>query len=91
VRIEAQHLPHGRALGRSITVTTKDEIYAIVDSLTEDQLEAARQVLLDLAIPEDDEPLTADELAAIDRMDRARESGSLIPHDQLRRRRGTRP
>ena len=72
-------------------MTTKDEIYAIVDSLPEDQLEAARQVLLDLAIPEDDEPLTADELAAIDRMDRARESGSLIPHDQIRRRRGTRP
>ena len=72
-------------------MTTKDEIYAIVDSLPEDQLEAARQVLLDLAIPEDDEPLTADELAAIDRMDRARESGSLIPHDQLRRRRDTRP
>jgi hypothetical protein len=71
-------------------MTTRDEIYAIVATLPEDQLDAARQALLDLAIPEDDEPLTPDEIAAIERMDRARDSGSLIPHDEVRRRRGTR-
>jgi hypothetical protein len=69
-------------------MTTRDEIHAIVDKVPDEQLDAARLALLDLAIPEDDEPLTPDEIAALEHAELTERYGTLLSHDEVRRRLG---
>jgi predicted transcriptional regulator len=69
-------------------MTTRDEIHAIIDTMPDERLDAARLALLDLAIPDDDEPLTTAELAALEHAEQSAKHGTLIPHEEVRRRLG---
>jgi hypothetical protein len=77
------------------TMIARDDLHAMLDAIPEDRLEAAREALAALAdrvqlaltnAPEDDEPLTEDDLQAIaDGRDDA-EHGRTITLDEHERR-----
>ena len=78
-------------------MTTKEQLHALVEALPESQLDAAAAALEPLAdpvlrallmAPEDDEPLTAEEQAAIAESRAAYGRGEFVAHDELKRRLG---
>jgi hypothetical protein len=70
----------------------RDELHTILDSIPEDRLSAAREALAALAdpvllallsAPEDDEPLTDEDLEALAEARAERERGELVLLDDL--------
>jgi hypothetical protein len=70
----------------------RDDLHTILDSIPEDRLDAAREALAALAdpvllallsAPEDDEPLTEEDLQAIAEGHAEMERGELVPLDDL--------
>ncbi|MFN8635997.1 MAG: hypothetical protein U0893_19285 [Chloroflexota bacterium] len=65
----------------------RDELHALVEKLTDDQLHEAQIALLDVLAPYDDEPLTQGELEALERSERS-DGRDRIEHEEVRRRVG---
>jgi hypothetical protein len=65
----------------------RDELHALVEKLTDEQLREAQIALLDVLTPDDDEPLTAAELEALERSERS-DGRDRITHEEVRRRLG---
>lgn len=77
--------------------TTRDRLHELLDTVPDDQLDEMEQALAALAaltresgtashaldVPEDDEPVTIEDLVAIARGHAAYERGDAIPDDQL--------
>ena len=70
--------------------TTREQLHEMIDALPAEQFDAARHALWELSIPEDDEPVTDDDLEAIrlGREEYAR--GEFVTNDELKRRLGLR-
>lgn len=68
--------------------TTRDELRKIVDELPDDRLDEARAALALLNIPDDDEPVTAEELEAVAQGREAYRRGETIPGEVVRRELG---
>jgi predicted transcriptional regulator len=60
--------------------TTRDDLRALVDTLPDDLLDEAEAFIRDLAIPDDDEPYTDEDLAAIAEGREEYRRGETIPH-----------
>ena len=61
--------------------TTRERLREMVDTLPEDRLDEAAVALRALTIPEDDEPVTDEDLEAIRAGREEYLRGELIPHD----------
>ena len=70
--------------------TTREQLHAMIDALPAEQFDAARHALYLLTIPEDDEPLTEEDLEAIREGREAYLRGETIPHEEAMRRIGLR-
>jgi len=68
--------------------TTREELRRLVDTLPEDRLDEAKVTLTLLSVPDDDEPVTAEDLEAIARGRDAIRRGELIPHEEVKREMG---
>jgi hypothetical protein len=72
-------------------MTTKEALYRIIDALRDDEAECLLQTLGDpvsraLALaPEDDEPLTAEQLAAVEQAREAYRRGEWVSDEEVRR------
>jgi hypothetical protein len=66
-------------------MSLRDDLHALVERLTDEQLRDAQIALLDVLTPYDDEPLTAAELEAIERSERL-DGRERIAHEEVRRR-----
>jgi predicted transcriptional regulator len=76
----------------------RERLHALVDTLAEDELQAALRFLEHLGTedvaplwslsdaPADDEPLTSDDEAALAEAERDVAEGRIVPHDEARRR-----
>lgn len=69
-------------------VTTREDLQRLLDALPDDRLDEARAVLTLLAVPEDDEPLTDDELVSIREARAAYARGEFSTNDDLKVRMG---
>jgi len=65
--------------------TTRDELRQLIDTLPDDRLDEARAALTILNVPDDDEPITPEDLEAIARGREAYRRGELISHDEVKR------
>jgi hypothetical protein len=68
--------------------TTREQLRQIVDTLPDERLDEAGAVLTLLNVPDDDEPTTAEDLAAIREGRAAYARGETIPDDVVRRELG---
>jgi predicted transcriptional regulator len=68
--------------------TTREQLRQLIDTLPDDRLDEARAALTMLNVPDDDEPTTAEDLAAIASGREAYQRGELIPHEELKREMG---
>lgn len=74
-----------------MTTATKEALYRLIDQMPDEQAERLLHALEDqvaraLALaPVDDEPLTADQLASVERARRAYRRGEWTPGDRVRR------
>ena len=68
--------------------TTRERLHALLDELPDDRLDEAGAALSLLNIPDDDEPTTAADLAAIARGREAYRRGETIPDDVVARELG---
>jgi hypothetical protein len=68
--------------------TMRDDLRKLLDELPDERLEEARAALTLLNVPDDDEPVTAEELEAIARSRENRRLGRMIPDEVLRRELG---
>ncbi|HVC34566.1 MAG TPA: hypothetical protein VNL16_13735 [Chloroflexota bacterium] len=77
-------------------ITSRERLHQLVDRLPADQLDAARRALDQvvaadpvlhalLTAPEDDEPLTDADRAALEEARADIAAGRLIPHEQVKR------
>jgi hypothetical protein len=64
--------------------TTRDELRKLVDTIPDERLDEARLALALLNVPEDDEPLTDEELESIREGRIAYIRGEAIPDEELR-------
>jgi hypothetical protein len=64
--------------------TTREQLRKMLDELPDDRLEEARMALTLLNVPEDDEPLTEEELESIREGRIAYIRGETIPDEELR-------
>ena len=68
--------------------TTREQLQKMLDELPDDRLDEARMALVLLNVPEDDEPITAEDLEAlVDGRDEYRR-GETIPGHVVRRELG---
>ena len=79
-------------------MTTKEELYSLVDDLPDSELHAARRYLeylrstgdpvlrAFLEAPDDDEPETEEERAAMAEAHEDFRAGRVVPHDEAKRR-----
>jgi predicted transcriptional regulator len=65
--------------------TTRERIRELLDTLPDDRLEEAEAFIRDLAIPDDDEPYTDEDLAAVAEGREEYRRGETIPHDEAMR------
>ena len=65
--------------------TTREELRRLVDTLPDDRLDEARTSLILLNVPDDDEPVTAEDLEAIREGRAAYARGETIPDDVVAR------
>mgnify|MGYP001596588904 CR=1 FL=1 len=83
----------------AITATTKKELKRLVDQLPHNELYTAHRFLEYLVVqgtdavlraiqkaPVDDEPLTAEDIAALREADEDIIAGRVVPHEEARRR-----
>jgi hypothetical protein len=70
--------------------TTREHLHELVNRLPPEQFDAARHALWELSIPEDDEPVTAEELASIEEGRDAYARGEYVSNDEMKRRLGLR-
>ncbi len=63
--------------------TTRERLQELIDALPDDRLDEAAAALAILNVPDDDEPTTADDLAAIAEGRAAYRRGAAIPDDEL--------
>jgi len=68
--------------------TTREDLRRLLDALPDDRLDEARAALTLLTVPEDDEPLTDEELASIEEGRAAYARGDYITNDELKARMG---
>ena len=68
--------------------TTREQLRKLLDQLPDDRLDEAGAALALLNVPEDDEPLTDEELESIREGRIAYARGESIPHDEAMRRLG---
>ncbi len=61
--------------------TTREQLHELVDTLPDDRLDEARATLAMLNVPDDDEPYTDEDLAAVAEVRAELERGETIPHD----------
>jgi predicted transcriptional regulator len=73
-------------------VTTKDDLYRLIDGLDEDDARLALERLQDLQLPRalrdapiDDEPVTDEDLAAIAEAEADIAAGRVVSHEEIRR------
>ena len=66
-------------------MSLRDELHALVEKLTDEQLREAEIALLDVLTPYDDEPLTEAELEALERSDQSM-GRNRITHEEAQRR-----
>ena len=66
--------------------TTRKELQKLLDELPDDRLDEARLALALLNVPEDDEPLTDEELESIREGRAAYARGEYVTNDELKRR-----
>ncbi len=69
-------------------MATREELHRLVDELPETELDAARSLLDDLRNGMDDDTLTPEELAEIERGREAIRRGEYITMEEYRRQRG---
>lgn len=74
-------------------MTERDRLHALVDTLPEEELSTARHLLESRALakalhdaPLDDEPLTAEDQAALEEAERDLAEGRVLSHAEARRR-----
>lgn len=65
----------------------RDDLHALVEQLTDEQLRDAQIALLDVLTPDDDEPLTGPELDALERSERSG-GRDRVTHEEVRQRLG---
>ena len=68
--------------------TTRERLHALLDELPDERLEEAGAALALLKVPDDDEPTTPEDLAAIARGREAYRRGETIPDDVVARELG---
>ena len=68
--------------------TTRERLRELLDALPDDRLEEAAVALRALSIPEDDEPVTDEDRAALATAHEAYVRRELIPHDVAMRQIG---
>ncbi len=68
--------------------TTRDQLRKMLDEIPDDRLEEAGAALTLLSVPEDDEPLTDDELESIREGRIAYIRGEYVTNDEMKRRLG---
>ena len=68
--------------------TTREQLHAMIDALPSEQFDAAAHALWVLSVPEDDEPVTDRDLAAIARGREAYRRVETTSDDELRRELG---
>lgn len=64
--------------------TTRDQLRKMLDDIPDDRLDEAGAALTLLSVPEDDEPLTDEELESIREGRVAYARGEAIPDEELR-------
>lgn len=65
--------------------TTREELREMLDAVPDDRLDAARLALYALTIPDDDEPFTDEDLAAVAETRAELEAGLTVDHDAAMR------
>ena len=65
--------------------TTRERLHELLDGVPDDRLDDIEAFIRDLAIPDDDEPYTEEDLAAIAETRAAHARGELLPHDEAMR------
>ena len=65
--------------------TTREELRELLDAVPDDRLDAARLALYALTIPDDDEPYTDEDLAAVAETRAELATGHTIDHDAAMR------
>ena len=68
--------------------TTRERLHEMIDALPPDQFDAAAHAIWALSIPEDDEPVTDEDLEAIRERREAYARGETISNDELTRQLG---
>lgn len=68
--------------------TTRDELRKLLDQIPDDRLDEARAALTQLNVPDDDEPISAEDLEAIAQGREEYRRGETIPGDAVRRELG---
>ena len=68
--------------------TTREQLHEMIDALPSEQFDAAAHAIWALTIPEDDEPTTAEDLAAIAEGRAEYRRGETVPHDEAMRQLG---
>lgn len=63
--------------------TAREELQRLIDELPDDRLDEARTALVLLNVPEDDEPLTDEDLESIREGRAAYARGEAIPDEEL--------
>lgn len=80
---------HRNGIGSGCSMaTTREQLRALLEQVPDDRLDEARAALALLNVPEDDEPLTDEELESIREGRIAYARGETIPHDEAMRRLG---
>lgn len=64
---------------------SKEELHRLIDRLSDEQVQLLADVLPSIVIPVDDEPLTPEDMQAIQEAREEFERGESIPLDQLLR------
>jgi hypothetical protein len=70
--------------------TTREQLHEMVDALPDEQFDAARHALWELSIPEDDEPVTPEDLEAIRLGREEYAQGKTISNAEMKQRLGLR-
>jgi len=68
--------------------TTREQLHQMIDELPADHFDAAAHAIWLLSVPEDDEPATDRDHAAIAVTREAHARGELVPHEEAMRELG---
>ena len=66
--------------------TTREQLHAMIDDLPAEQFDAARHALWELSIPEDDEPVTDEDVESIRESKDAYARGEYVTNEEMKRR-----